>query len=210
MKFEYKKLPEYSVKTDPELLVFPTRKYLTINGEGNPNGEEFQKRTEAIYSASYGIKMPFKKSEFAKNGEFDDYVVPPMEGYWSITADAAAKGTFTKDDFIYQIRLAIPDFVPDEFVEEKLTEAKNKNADNPYAKDVKYGVIEERKVIEILHIGSYDDEPKSFAKIDEYLKIKDVKRISKNHVEIYLSDPRKTEPEKLKTILQVEVKQKLL
>ena len=206
MKFDFKTLPGYKVKNKPQLLDFPEHKYLTIQGAGNPNNQDFQIKTETLYASAYGIKMPFKKSEISKKGEYEDYVIPPLEGYWSINEEAIKKGGFTKDDFVYEIRLAVPYFVDDSFISERLKDVRLKKADNKYINDVELKVIPARKVVEILHIGSYDDEPASFDFMQKFIDENNLIRLSKNHVEIYLGDPRKVAPEKLKTILQVEVK----
>lgn len=162
-----------------------------------------------MYATAYGIKMPLKKAVSNKEiiSDFDDYTVPPLQGYWTISKDAQERGSCTKDDLVYRLEMVIPDFVPLDFIEEKLEKTKENKADIFNIKNVYLGKVDSALVCQILHIGPYDEEPKSFLTIDDYINNQGYKRTSKEHREIYLGDVRRAKLENLKTILQVEVEQ---
>ncbi len=98
-----------------------------------------------------------------------------------------------------------PDFVTDEFAQ-KIIEITKKKKPSKLLTEVKFGTINEGKCVQMMHLGSYDDEPVSFAIMEEFGKENGLLRLSKTHREIYLSDARKVEPDKLKTVLRVKVK----
>lgn len=192
----------FGTKQKPVDFILTEMSYLTISGKGNPNELAFQNNIQALYSVIYTAKFAYKKKP--TDDIFDDYVVAPLTGWWTISEEAIKRGSWTKDDFIYELRIMIPYFVSDELIKESIEIAKAKKGfaeiDNLQLK--KYP---EMHVGQILHIGSYDDEQASFEKLESYLDGKGLKRKNKNHVEIYLSDARRIAPDKQKTILQIEI-----
>jgi len=209
MKFDVKKTPSFKATTKPEIIFRPEMRALTISGMGDPNQAAFGVDIEAMYTFAYGIKMAYKKSMANQTDDeslLTDYVVPPLEGYWTISEAAQAKGSWDKSDLVYRLELVIPDAVPESFIKTQMSEVLTKKAgSNPRLSDVALLTLPAETVAHILHKGPYDDEPVSFDKLNDYLTTEGYVRSSKNHREIYLSDARRTAPEKLKTILEVAV-----
>jgi len=205
-KIDYKRDEKdiYGPKKVPHKITLPVMRYFTIEGKGNPNEENFAKNIEVLYNLSYAVKMSYKKPY--KPEDYYEYTVYPLEGIWDITDDAKLRGTFTKDELVYKIMIRQPNFVNNEFFE-FIKEETMKNKKNPLIKSVNFETIEEGLCIQMLHIGSYDDEPHSFALMEEFTKCHNLMRKSKIHKEIYLSDARKVEAHKLKTILRFQVEE---
>lgn len=203
MKHEWRKHEKsiYLPKSKPEIIDVPTYKFLTIEGEGNPNGEQFTECIAALYSMSYGIKMQLKKGETPEG--YCDYTVYPLEGVWDINDEAKKvfTGTINKDDLVYKVMIRQPDFVNEAFVEQIRTLVKAKKP-QPLLDKVVFEEITEGKCIQMLHLGSYDNEATTFDIMEAFAEESGVKRLSKIHREIYLSDARKVAPEKLKTVLR--------
>jgi hypothetical protein len=206
MKHEWRKNEKhiYLPKNKPEIIDIPEYKYLTIKGEGNPNSEGFADYIGVLYSLSYGVKMCPKKG-IEPDGYFD-YTVYPLEGVWDINEDAKHKfdGTLNKDDLVFKLMIRQPDFVNIDLLELIRTMTKEKNPQN-LLDNVVFEEIEEGRCVQMLHLGSYDNEPESFKIMEDFAVESDVKRLSKVHREIYLSDARKVVPEKLKTVLRFKV-----
>lgn len=204
MKYEPKKELKtlLGTKQKPVVVTLPAIRYLAINGAGDPNGEAFQMVTQALYSVMYTAKFAFKKSGGAEG--YDDFVVGPLMGFWSINQEAQTRGSFTKADFVYQLRIPLPPFLSEKLLKESMAEAKAKKG-IAAIDDLEIITLPEMTVGQILHIGSYDDEAASFEKLATFLAENGWQRTSKEHVEIYLSDPRRVAPDKLKTILQVAI-----
>lgn len=194
----------YALKNIPHIITLVPMKYFTIKGIGNPNEENFSKCVEALYSLAYSVKMSYKQEYKPK--EYYDYTVYPLEGFWDISDDAKIRGTFTKDDFVYKLMIRQPDFVDENFSNFIINETLKKKK-NPLINTVNFEIIEESLCVQILHIGSYDEEYKSFALMDEFCKNHNLMRSSLTHKEIYLSDARRVDSSKLKTILRYQVKE---
>ncbi|MEH6536438.1 MAG: GyrI-like domain-containing protein [Psychroserpens sp.] len=207
MKHEWRKAERnvYLPKVKPEVVDIPAYKFITIKGEGNPNTDHFKTAIEALYSVSYAIKMSLKKLAIQPKG-YMDYTVYPLEGIWDI--NEAAKKTFTgqinKNDFVYTLMIRQPDFVEDDFFNDMIDLTKNKKP-NPLLDHLNFETISDEKCIQMMHIGSYDDEPTSFKLMEDFADSIKLSRLSKKHREIYLTDFRKVAPEKLKTVLRFQV-----
>ncbi|UQN44934.1 GyrI-like domain-containing protein [Agarivorans sp. B2Z047] len=136
-----------------------------------------------------------------------DFTVYPLEGVWDISEKAKAKfdGTINKDELVYRLMIRQPDFVDQAFYRDMLELAKQKKA-NPLFEQLSFEQIEEGKTVQMLHVGLFDDEPQSFEKMEAFAVAEGLERLSKVHREIYLSDPRKVTPDKLKTVLRFQVK----
>jgi len=205
-KKEYKDL--YSPKNEPMKIDIPEITFVAIEGKGNPNDKdgEYQKALEIIYGIQYAIKMS-KKGDFIPNGYFD-YVVPPLEGLW--WSDNEINFPIKdKTNFFWISMIRLPEYVTKDVFEWASIEVnKKKKIDTKKAKFLK---IKEGLCVQMMHIGSYDDEPKTIKIMEEYIVknnfVNDIGSKRKHH-EIYLSDPRKAETSKMKTILRIPIKKK--
>lgn len=197
-KKDYKKF--YIPKQSPEIIEIPQMNFATIKGEGDPNEEPFASRTEALYSLSYAVKMSYK-SENPPEGYYP-YVVFPLEGVWDLVDKE--KGNLDKANYAYKIMIRQPDFLTKALFDTFVEQIKKKKS-NGYINDLGYECIEDGLCCQMLHVGSFDTEIETFEKMEQFVISKGYKRLSKLHREIYLSDPRKTAPEKLKTVLRFKV-----
>lgn len=202
MKHEWRKHEKniYGVKAKPELIEIPKQKFITISGKGNPNGEAFSERVGLLMSIAYGIKMNYKKS-VSSDEEITDYTVYPVEGLWTSDSDDYTD----KDEYVYTIMVRQPEFITDEMYYSAVEKIKIKKP-NELIDEVKFETVEDGLVVQMLHIGSYDSESDSFDIMDELVATEGYIRNSKYHREIYLSDARRTVPQKLKTILRYKIK----
>ena len=206
MKHEWRKKEKhiYLPKNNPEIVEIPEFGYFTIEGKGNPNNEYFPEFIGVLYSLAYAVKMSPKKGLAPDN--YFDYTVYPLEGIWDITEEAKEKfdGTLNKDDLVFKLMLRQPDFVNISFAK-KIIEITRDKKPHKLLEKVRFEKISEGKSIQMLHIGSYDNEPESFRIMEDFANAQGLKRLSKIHKEIYLSDARKVAPEKLKTVLRFKV-----
>ena len=202
-KLDYKKQFKelYLPKNKPMLIDVPEIYFASITGQGDPNGEEFSLATAALYSFSYAVKMSYKSAEIPEG--FYDYTVFPLEGVWDLVDKA--KPLEDKSNYAYTIMIRQPDFLNEKLFERFLRETKKKKP-NPYLDKIELQTLTEGLCCQMLHLGSYDSEPESFASMEKYCENEGYLRASQTHREIYLSDPRKTESEKLKTVLRFKVK----
>jgi len=203
-KKEYKDL--YLPKSKPAIIDVPEMLFVAVEGKGNPNDEggEYQKAIEILYSVQYTIKMS-KKGNSVPAGYFD-YVVPPLEGFWWLDSnkDFSVENK-SKYNWISFIRL--PEFVDDKVFKWACEEVfKKKKIDTSKTKFLK---IKEGLCVQCLHTGAYDDEPKTLKLMNDFIAENGLQsdiNETRRHHEIYLSDPRKTETSKLKTVLRIPVK----
>ena len=200
MKYEWRKQEKelYAVKTKAVLVNVPKQKLITIKGKGNPNEEDFSNGISALYSVAYGIKMLFKKA--ALNNEINDFTVFPLEGLWQ----KGDKVEFDKNDLSYILMIKQPTLITEEIYYQALEIVKQKKPNDLY-KEIAFKEFEEEKAIQILHLGSFDDEPQSFEKMDKLVTELQLKRTSNVHLEIYLTNKNRTSEEKQKTILRYSV-----
>lgn len=201
-KVDYKKTFKalYMPKVMPGIVAVPKIKFAMINGKGDPNGEEFARTIEALYAFSYAVKMSYK-SDHVPDGYYE-YTVFPLEGVWDL-ADKT-KTILDKSNFLYTVMIRQPDFLTTELYQRFLMETKKKKP-NPYLNELRFEEVEEGVCCQMMHIGSYDDEPDSFKMMETFCEEQGYKRSSKTHREIYLSDPRKTDSSKLKTVLRFTI-----
>lgn len=199
MKYEWKKQEKqlYFPKNAPALAEVPAFKFFTLSGTGSPDTAAFQERVEALYTLSYAIRMMPKKG-ITPEGYFE-YTVFPLEGIW----DSAAGEELDKDKFIYTLMIRQPEFVTEELMIQARDNVKKKLAFLP---EVSFAEICDGLCVQCMHIGSYDDEPGTFTVMEEFCKANGLLRTERQHREIYLSDPRKTAVEKMKTVLRYKVK----
>lgn len=207
MKHEWKKSEKqfYLPGIIPEINVIPPFKYFTVEGAGNPNDEFFADYIEVLYGLSYTIRMSAKKG-IEPEGYYE-YTVYPLEGIWDISEVAKEnyKGTISKDDFVFKLMIRQPEFVTPDYAR-NIIEYNKKKKPNDLLEKVKFEVIEDGNSVQIMHIGPYHTEPESFRKMEEFCIQRGVKRKLNSHREIYISDPRKVTPDKLKTVLRIWLK----
>ncbi len=206
MKYEWKKQGKelYLPKNQPGIVRVPSMKFFMFDGKGNPNSEEFAEAVGVLYSLSYAVKMMPKKG-VTPEGYFE-YTVFPLEGIWDLAPEARGLEVLDKDSLIYTIMIRQPDFVTDEIAQAAL-ESTAKKTKNPILSKARFERIEDGMCVQMLHLGSYDNEPGSFARMEDFCKANNLKRMSKIHREIYLSDARKTQVEKLQTVLRFKVEE---
>lgn len=204
-KYEWRKeLKElYLPQKQPTKIVVPEMKFFTIAGKGNPNNsEQFNKNIEVLYSLSYAIRMMPKKGIIPD--DYFEYTVFPLEGHWDLDEEGRKLDYLSKDHFVYKLMIRQPDFVTENLFEYAINSVKQKKA-NLNLDSVQFENITEGLCVQSMHIGSYDEEPKTFKLMEEFCLKNNLKRAEKTHKEIYISDARKTSPEKLKTVLRFKV-----
>ncbi|MGL5316601.1 MAG: GyrI-like domain-containing protein [Peptostreptococcaceae bacterium] len=204
MKYEWRKKDKslYLPKNKPEIVDVPKLSYFTLEGKGNPNSEEFQKCIETLYAISYTIRMMPKKG-IVPEGYFE-YTVFPLEGIWDLDEEGRKLDYLDKNHLVYKLMIRQPDFVTEELFKNAVEMAKQKKKDL-LLDDVKFEEIEEGLCIQMLHNGSYDNEPESFDLMESFCIKSGYKRESKVHKEIYISDARKVSEDKLKTVLRFKI-----
>ncbi len=202
-KVDFKKTDKdlYNPKKEPALANVPKMKFFAIEGQGDPGtSAEFQEAIEALYGASFTLKFALKKNPPAG---FHDWVIPPMEGHWWMAGEAEFDPE-EKDLWCWKIMIRQPDFVTEDMLKSTIAELQQKKENESLSK-LQFFEFEEGESIQILHIGSYDDEGPTIQKIYNLMEDKGLKMNGRHH-EIYLSDPRKTAPEKLRTVIRQPVK----
>lgn len=195
-------------KNKPEIVNVPAMNYIAVRGKGDPNEENgsYQKAISILYAVAYTLKMSYKTNY--KIDGFFEYVVPPLEGFWwqdhTDRIDYTDKSTF---NWISVIRL--PDFITKKDFDWAVeTAQKKKNIDCTSAE---FLTLEEGLCVQMMHFGSFDDEPQSVSVMNEYIENNayendiNEKRL---HHEIYLSDARKVPTEKWKTVIRHPIKLK--
>lgn len=198
-KKELKHLYRPSAK-DFQLVDVPAMNFLMIDGHGDPNTDQsYSDAVEALYGVAYKLKFASKK----ETGR--DYVVPPLEGLWW----AEDMDTFTisrdKSAWDWTMMIMTPDWITQPMFAEAV-EVVRKSKALPALEKIRLEPYHEGLSVQILHIGSFDDEGPTIAKLhQEYMPQNGLQENGKHH-EIYLSDPRRVAPEKLKTILRQPVK----
>ena len=205
-KKEYKEF--YMPKNKPEIVNVPAVNYIAVRGKGDPNEENgsYQKAISILYAVAYTLKMSYKTNY--KIDGFFEYVVPPLEGFWwqdhTDRIDYTDKSLF---NWISVIRL--PDFITKKDFDWAVeTAQKKKNIDCTSAE---FLTLEEGLCVQIMHLGSFDDEPQSVSIMNEYIENNgyendiNEKRL---HHEIYLSDARKVPTEKWKTVIRHPIRLK--
>lgn len=203
-KKEYKEF--YLPKNKPEIVTVLAANYIAVQGSGDPNeeGGAYQSAIRILYAVAYTLKMSYKTGR--KIDGFFEYVVPPLEGFWWQNGVTGVDYT-DKSAFHWISVIRLPDFVTKaDFDWAVETASKKKKLD---CSPAEFRAIDEGLCVQIMHIGSYDAEPASVAQMDAYLAQNGYENdltASRLHHEIYLSDPRKTAPEKQKTVIRHPIK----
>ena len=208
MAFDFKKEYRafYMPGNQPEIVTVPRANYIAVRGSGDPNqeGGDYQRAVGVLYAVAYTIKMSYKGSRRIEG--FFEYVVPPLEGFWwqegTPGVDYSDKSRF---NWISVIRL--PDFVKREDFDWAVEEASRKKKMD--CSTAEFRTIDEGLCVQVMHLGSYDDEPATVAALDAFLEENGYENDfsgDRLHHEIYLSDPRRSAPEKWRTVIRHPVK----
>jgi len=205
-KIDYKKEFKdiYIPKNKPSLIDIPTIKYIMIDGSGSPYKKEYQNALSILYALSFAIKKMSKMNGNQPEGYFD-YVVPPLEGLWW---SKCGKFDFHQPEiWKWTSIIRQPDFVTGEVFFRAVNECKKKKPEFDYS-IARIETFTEGLCVQIMHVGSYSDELNSIRVMQQYMENKNLKEMTghdRKHHEIYLSDPRRTSPENLKTVLRLPV-----
>ena len=206
MKMEWKKQDAalYLPKAQPQQVDVPEMGFFTLSGRGNPNSEPFAEAVGVLYALSYGMKMLPKKG-ITPEGYYD-YTVYPLEGVWDLAEEARGQERLDKDSLVYTLMIRQPDYATPELAQLVL-ERTAKSKPHPQLAEVTYTRLTEGPCAQILHLGPYDDEPASFGRLALFCQENGLRRTTLTHREIYLTDARKTAPDKQKTVLRIQVEQ---
>lgn len=189
---------EYVARKKPVLVEVGAAKYLTIDGTGPPEGDEFQAGIQAMYSMAFTIKMTRK---FAGEG---DYKVCHMEGLWWSGRKTTDFLDVPKSRWKWKLLIRVPDFITDRDLAEA-KQALRKKGKPPEFERVKLERIAEGRCVQALHVGPYAREHETITRMHALAEAEGL-RIHGRHHEIYLSDPRRVPPERLRTILRHPVR----
>jgi len=192
----------FTAKAKPELVTIENAQFISIQGKGDPSQQPFADRIEALYATAYTIKFIYK----AQNS---DFTVSKLEGLWWFNENRYPGKTIEtatevpRSEWEYRLLIRMPDFISEHDVETAAATVKDKKGIQ-LAGEVKYYSMTEGKSIQMVHVGPFSTEPESLKQIAAFAEANKLKKNGLHH-EIYLSDFRKTAPEKLKTILREPV-----
>jgi hypothetical protein len=204
MAFDYKKEYKefYLPPKKPVIVDIPKMNYIAVRGKGNPNDEDgdYKKAIGLLYAIAFTIKMSYKGTRQIEG--YFQYVVPPLEGlWWQENTEGIVYSK--KDEFHWISMIRLPDFVSKEDFAWAVEEAERKKKMD-FLK-VEYFTYDEGKCVQCMHIGSYDDEPATIVSMDSFAKEEgyevDITQ-ERFHHEIYLSDPRRCDVSKLRTVVR--------
>ncbi len=210
MKIEWKKSEKdlYLPKPRPELVTVPAMNFFIISGSGNPNDDFFSDYITVLYSLAYGVKMSLKQGA-APDGQPDgycDYTVYPLEGVWDLNeaAKAAPSGVLDKSTLVFELMIRQPDFVSADYACQTIERTKIKKP-QALLDQVRYERMTDGLCVQMLHLGSYDDEPATVAEMEHFIAEQKLRRTTLRHREMYISNPNAVAPEKMKTVLRFQV-----
>ncbi len=208
MAFDYKKEYKefYLPKNKPQIIEIPKMNYISIKGKGNPNDEngEYQKALQILYPIAYTLKMSYK-GEYKIKGFFE-YVVPPLEGFWWQDNIKGVDLT-NKDTFNWISVIRLPNFINQKDFDWAIEMVTNKKKID--CSKAEFLTIDEGLCVQIMHIGPFDSEIESVNKMHNFIDEKGYKldiNEKRLHHEIYLSDVRKVDPSKWKTVIRHPIK----
>lgn len=205
MKHEWRKAEKaWYLPKQPTILTLPRLNFITLTGAGDPNQPQFGEQVSALYPVAYDLRMALKRGDL---GEPYEYTVYPLEGVWT-TSDGSRGVNLNKAALQYKIMLRQPDRLTEQDFEASRARVMAKKQ-IPWLTDLQWESYEEGQVLQTIHHGPFDDEPTTFAQLQAVLKEKKLKVIPTMgdywHREIYLTDARRTVPEKAKTVLRYRV-----
>jgi hypothetical protein len=192
----------YGATTTPQAVMVPVRTVLALDGKGAPEGPAFQHSVGAIYGIAYTLKFARKR------GGRKDFKIGPLEARWWTDEPARRFMDTPRDSWRWQLRIALPKDATHAEVSRAVADATHKKGGklegSPEAQQVALAVLPAARCGRVLHVGPYAREGESFAKIVEV--VQDAGLVPRNsHLEVYLNDPRRTKPDKLKTELLLEL-----
>lgn len=194
----------FTAKTKPELLEFETAQFISICGKGDPSDKQFADTLEALYSTAYTLKFTYKLIN-------KDFVVSKLEGLWWFDEKKFANKAISescievpRSEWKYRLLIRLPEFITKQDIRQaKETVIEKKKIH--LAKQIEFFIMKEGKSVQMLHVGPFSTEPETLQQIEKFMKTNNLIKNGLHH-EIYLSDFRKTKPDKLKTILREPVK----
>ena len=204
MPFDFKKefRDLYQPKTKPSIVEVQPMRFLTVEGAGDPNeeGGAYKHALELLYGIAYTLKMSYKTEHVIEG--FYQYVVPPLEGFW--WQDGISGVDYAdKSSFRWVSAIRVPEFVGDADFEWAVDAATDKKKLD--FSPVRLTEIDEGLCVQCMHVGPYDDEPSTVSAMHDFAKsqgfVPDFTDARRHH-EIYLSDPRKSDPAKMKTVVR--------
>lgn len=191
-------------KRDPEEIVVPPLRVISVRGNEPPASPQFQRAITVLYGVGYGLKMGLKFEKLPRPRGYFDYRVGALGALW-----ASAHGAFDINDAAslrWQAYLIVPAFVSKGLFERARAQANQKHPEVPY--DIAtFEVLREGRSVQALHVGPYDKEQPTIERIHRYLDEHGL-MVSGRHHEIYISDPRRTSPAKLKTVIRLGVQRR--
>jgi hypothetical protein len=191
---------QYVTAKKPVLVTMDEATYLSISGRGAPGGSEFTEKIGALYGAAFTIKMT------RKFGGQQDYVVSKLEAQWWLDGESCDYANTPKEQWNWRLMIRTPPFVE----QKELDDAARKLIEKgkaPCADQVKLESITEGLCVQMLHVGPYEEESRSICAMSAFAEQQGLTLHGRHH-EIYISDPRRVAPEKLKTILRLPVRKK--
>nr|WP_122012650.1 GyrI-like domain-containing protein [Maliibacterium massiliense] len=203
-KLDFKKAYKdlYLPGAAPMCIDVPAMRFIMVDGEGAPEGADYQQALQVLYALSFNIKM--SKLGPRPIAGYYEYVVPPLEGLWSCKDgpfDVQARGDWCWTSMIRQ-----PDFVTEDVFADALLACQRKKPDLPIAR-ARFVTWTEGRCVQMLHRGPYADEPVSLAQLHAFMQAQQLAPdAARRHHEIYLSDPRRADPARLRTVLRLPVK----
>jgi hypothetical protein len=193
----------YTAKAKPVLLTVAPASYLSLLGQGDPSGEAYAENIQALYTVAYAVK-------FAQKAKDKDFVVPKLEGLWWFDEQQFPGHTMEdaprevpREDWQYRMLLRLPDYVTEQDIAAAIDIVVEKKQ-LTLARKTEYYRMDEGAVVQVLHTGPFEKEPETLSLLWQFMKEQQLQRNGVHH-EIYLSDFRKTAPDKLKTILREPV-----
>ncbi|WP_214226342.1 GyrI-like domain-containing protein [Pedobacter sp. B4-66] len=193
----------YAAKEEPELVRIEPANFLSITGKGDPSEKMYSEKLAALYATAYTLKFAYKAIG-------KDFVVAKLEGLWSFDEEKYGKPSISeaplkvpRSEWFYRMMIRLPDYVTADQIN-NATDSVIRKKNLPFVKDTELYSMDEGLVIQMLHIGPFDQEPVTLEKIQQFIVSKGLKKNGLHH-EIYLSDFNKTASEKLRTILREPV-----
>lgn len=193
---------QYVAPKKPQLVEIHEGKYLAVSGRGEPGGEEFSAKIGALYGVAYTVKMTRK---FAGK---QDYTICKLECQWWLDDERQDFATTDPKQWNWKLLIRTPDFVGDDELD-KAVETLLKKGKEPQVRQVTFESFAEGLCVQMLHVGPYENEPETIVQMQDFAEGQNMEFHGRHH-EIYLSDPRRIPPERLKTILRHPVRKKVL
>jgi hypothetical protein len=188
---------EYAASTEPTIVQVKPARYLAIQGRGEPGGEAFQAAVGALYNVAFTVKM-------ARKAAGRDYAVSKLEGLWWGKGKDGKLIDQPKTSWQWQLLIRVPDWIQAKEVAQT-ADTLVKKGKSQDVRNVELLLLNEGRSVQMLHVGPYDDEARTIARMESFATGQRLAFHGRHH-EIYLSDPRRIQPAKLRTILRRPVK----